>query len=609
MATSEIPGTLLRSPTDAGAAPPPESLRSSQVALVVLATMLIIVARWIWIGGTGDYGYTYELAARIFHGETQYADFITTFPPSAGYPLAGLMALTGQSLWSATVMMYLTWVLAIGAGWLLLQQLQARPTIILGSLLLAIALSLPAMVLNNSYNFLATAVAGVSAWWILRWHRDHRLHQLLLAGVMAGLCLHAKQNIGVWLAFVVVLALAYLDKPWRAPKSLARHLTIFSLGWVVGFVPLFAWFCGEAGLTEAFYQMFKDASDAKGGPLMMFYSATPRLLLSAATPHKNYVMLALSGMLAVVVLATYWIAFQRCGANQARHDDSTHRTPRKVLTTWLVVHFGLGILLAVVSLYDLPGWQAVRKAATPLPIISWTVTVRDLCYLALVSFCLIYWIKPAHHTPRRMVSSLLLAGITIGHATSNSQYVAFAAPVSIPLALVLMDEIKLMRFVGRNALIAGVLVTVCAYLFPVFMDTFVALRPLPRRSQFAGIYAPPAYHARVTELVNNISPQIENHTTLWLCPPGPHAAYGGQPVMNVPILFPDMYNSRSEKRLWDHWHQQPPDFVVWGKFQPAKGAQYLTPSSIQNWLQKHYRVVWISGDGNLSLWEKAQLIQ
>ena len=129
---------------------------ASRLPWIILALVFVVLsARWIWVVRNGtDFGFTYEAAWRIAHGELPYRDFVQTQPVIAPFFLAGLVKLIGDSLWTLQISLYLTWLGAMAVGLALIGSLETSVSLKVVSVLTASSMSFPFILGGHAHSYL-----------------------------------------------------------------------------------------------------------------------------------------------------------------------------------------------------------------------------------------------------------------------------------------------------------------------------------------------------------------------------------------------------------------------------------------------------------------------
>lgn len=196
--------------------------------------LLIALRYWLWYfhrnANLLDEGSTAAQAMRVLNGELIYRDFFTVVTPGSYYTVAWLFQLFGPSL------MVLRWAaLVTGLGILLVTLLVARRVM---SWPFAAAAALMTtvwgwfLVTPNFYSLQAALFALMALWCYLRFLDQPRLRWILIAGVLTGLTVLVKQNVGAYAAVAIVASI------WLARQNSARTTARFIAGVALPVVPV-----------------------------------------------------------------------------------------------------------------------------------------------------------------------------------------------------------------------------------------------------------------------------------------------------------------------------------------------------------------------------------
>jgi hypothetical protein len=569
---------------------------------------LILSLRWIWVAGFSDYGWTYEPAFRILHGEVQFRDFILTHPPFVNYTLAGFFYVFGESLFIYTVHLYLWWLFSLIVGLLILKQLGADRFLSIAVVILATSFSFLSTQLAHAHNFAPTAIGGLCVLFILRYQQQDKTLQAGIAGFFAGICMLAKQNVGATIAVASVLALFYLYVVSKNNKKHLQVLWAFIAGWLLGFLPGIFYFILRAGAAETFLQMFSDPSAGKGGLLQIASKGFPRIILTDVTPYRRLLELIIS----LILMLFFVIFFYIRSTNGYRHNMRATKNNGKDLSPSLYYFiesfFMLLVILSIWSLFDNSFINLIRHDLSSKYISGYYPII--LAIINIMAFSLFFVIllnKYLYVNVGVFLPCLMMIGLIGGHLLTGSLHFASAAPISIPILLLLLSRTQVITWVPQKAIALATLTITLFYVFPVYTVTFVPLKKLPSQSAFARLYAKAELQQAIQNMVSDVSPRIRGKRTLWLCWPGPHSAIGGKPVHNVAFLVWDTYSERSERQLLDNWEMDPPELVVMGPFLATKKAKFLNPEFLTSWVSKGYAKIWEGkgwGNKDFSLWQK-----
>jgi hypothetical protein len=199
--------------------------------------------------------------------------------------------------------------------------------------------------------------------------------------------------------------------------------------------------------------------------------------------------------------------------------------------------------------------------------------------------------------------------LTISHSISNwNLALPYAATVLVPMTFYLFSENQLIWNGNRLACVVSLGIVLVFTMFPSRtyfgppLPSFERLRALPNDSRFAGLYASEGFTAQVAERLSQVTPQIRNQKTLWLCYAGPQLAYEGKSVRAVALPFFDTYSARSEETLMAGWRANPPDFVMFGSFPRPAGTKLFDEAFLTAWLSEEFEFVYEERLTQISLW-------
>ncbi|MCX7887115.1 MAG: hypothetical protein N3B01_07695, partial [Verrucomicrobiae bacterium] len=496
--------------------------------------------------------------------------------------------------------LYINWIAAVVVGAALLRKLTSDKTLWLGSGILAIALSLPAFSLHHAYNYQATALAGLTIYLLLAWHESQRLRYVFLAGVAAGICLYAKQNVGLVMALGGLVATTVLSSSIAMGfrfRRVLRDAAWFIAGWCLSVVPVFVYFAHWAGAAEVCRQMLFDGGQLKRDLLVALSRHVVKAVSSGAPTSERLLLGAL-----ILLGVTACVAAMFIPANRG-FPPRRQNLPLFQLT---VVGFcAVSGLLCLLSFADCEAVRELAKFQLSALAPSLTSVARGTVYFGILGLTLACLLRrPLQNQTSSWVLCFFLVIFTAAYQMSARPYICFAAPLSVPLVVAIAERWRLLpNSLPALTVLAAALVTVASFLNSQH-GMFVRLMRLPDRSSFARLYSYDGFPHQVAELVEQLSPRIRNAPTLWLCAPGPHLAYGGKPVFNVASFWKDTYHSRVEPTLFTRWEADPPDFVVFGPFERAPNARLLTEEHIQRWLNERYTKIWTSRTTRLTLWQR-----
>lgn len=585
---------------------PPSSDR--RPLFVLLSITGVLMARWIWIAGLGDYGWNYELGMRVGEGEVPYRDFICTLPQLTSYTIVPFLALFKGNLWAFAVHLYFWWIASLWVSWKISRNLGLRAMAQAGAIFFAACLSLPAIHLGHAYSYAGTFFFGLTLLQLRDQRRQANLKRLFLAGAFAGLGVFAKQNIGIMAGLLGMGVIAYDSVITNQVNLVLRRSLVFCAGAATAFLPIFCYFASQAGASEVFQQMFSDAGAGKGGLFGMLFHVLPLIFFTTETPFRQVWTFTISGGLVLLFLGLVgrkMYRLQKLAAAEIPNLPAPRDNWKLLLSAIVIVIFA-----SMFSLFDLPLIRDWCNKLHPAAIYNFHGYVAPLVFIAysfftaLAAICLLsvdLWRKPAFFLP---IFALPL--ILWGHELSCEGYLPFGAPVVVPLAVLLLETTGLIRntlpltSVAGTVLILGLAASTQNEFQP---SSFKSVERLPANTKFAGLYARPDFAANIREQNENVVPMIKDQSTLWLCIGGPHSAWGGKSVFSIATLFGDTYNLRSEPALFERWKAQPPQFIFVGDRNYCPGSRLFPTDALNLWLPQDYDPVWKSSRRAATLWQ------
>ena len=581
--------------------------------LALAAVILIYTARWIWIAtygryfssGAGDFCWAWDTASWISEGKVYYRDLILNLPPLAFYTLAFFIRLFRGSLWANQVHVYLWWVGDLILGLALLKRLQAGRALSVGAVLLAATLSYPASTMLHAYDSAATLFAGLTLLFLLRYAQSGKWSEALISGLAAGLGIFTKQNVGIFITVAALISYFYLALGREKGERNAHALLGFAAGWLVSFSLPLMYFGIQAGFAEVFQQMFVDPGQGKGGILRIIMRLLPRLII-IPRPHERLIEFTLS-LPILIALAGYGLVKLRAARRDPLAKAPSGSFPEPRFGLWAGGYFALLIFSSLISLLDSASVRHLLQITQVHYVIDYTEVMLLVLYMVIFVMGLAgvlgsWWRRDS----QTFLAAFWMMVIMTAHQASGTYNFPFATPLVIPLFLFMLEKNRLLSRVPATAMATAMFFLLLHLFYPACHRTFIPYSALPAQTPFAGLYASEAFRQEITAMWENITPKIQGKRTLWLCRPGPHAAFGGKPVFNVGFYYSNIYSSRSEAHLKNEWLSHPPDYVVFGEFQTAEGAVFLTQESLQAWLNSQYEKVWEGGPA-LSLWQRKNL--
>ncbi len=566
---------------------------------------LILTARWIWIVGMGDYGWGFEIAHRIAHGEVPYRDFILTAGPLAFYGLGTLFALMGESIWLYHIYLYGWWLVTLVGGLLITQQLHLERKVAFAAIALAASASYPASSLGHLYNYVAAALGGLSIFFLLRFHSSFKGSDLFLSALLLGLVVLAKQNVGL----VLSAASGFSLWVWRSSlreRSLSLHP--FLLGWSLGFFPFLLLLGIQVGLGEVTRQLFWDSFVLKGSGTKLLFSWLPHLVWPTNAAYRYFLE---AGLTLPVFLFMVWLC--RVKPHSLSEESTLARPPFQgastlCFSTLVVIFFLSLVFLSAISCLDLPRLRSLLQSHRLYPSGDLFRLSMQLAYLWTFTSCVVTLVRnKLDFGHREVLVAVLCLGLTLGYVVTSLDNFFLSLPVVAPLVLALPASLTPRWSKACTTLLLALGVCLAAHFGAQgkvgvsFSPAFVRLVRLPGGSPFSGFYSSPDWGSFIEVMWTHVAPRIQGHRTLWLMWAGPHAVWDGRSVRNVGCLFSDTYHPRNERSLMEDWRQHPPDFIVLGPFSRPVGSTWFQEENLLSWLEGSYVKVWSSG--SYSLWE------
>ena len=389
--------------------------------VVVLAAAL---RYWLWYFDRStnllDEGSTAAQALRILNGDLIYRDFFTVVTPGSYYTVAWLFRMFGEQL------MVLRWA-ALGCGLAI-----ALVTLAIGRRMVSWPFAAAAALMTtvwgwflitpNFYSLQAALFALIALYCHLRDTEEPRTRWVVLAGVMTGLTVLVKQNVGAYVAAGVLLSI-WLSRAFEtAPdfRGQLRRSAFFIAGIAIPAVPTLLYLVAAGAgpyLYESwvYYPLMKYPARF-ALPLPAFYPLLPEhnvitlrdalpALLTRAIPEPavfgiwvKFVLYLPVLVYPLIVVRLGWLAFQfhRRRAADLRVEGGAllaiaivgavlllQTWPRADLTHLL---FGIQPTFVLFAYLTDCGWRAMRAAAGPRLVVSAVLLV-----IMLVPHALLLW--------------------------------------------------------------------------------------------------------------------------------------------------------------------------------------------------------------------------
>jgi hypothetical protein len=316
-----------------------------------------------------DEGAQLTAAAKILRGGIFYRD-IDTYPfPAAAYTLAGAMAVFGEHLSVARGLAGLLFCASLLALYAAARSvLRPAGAALFGLSLLSFKfLGWPAFSVYIYSDFAFAFACGALA--LLLHHRfGGPTWRLLLAGVLTGVAVTAKQSLGLYLALAAATALAFpglLGVGPRVPRR-AREVAVFGLGTAAPVLLMAAYFASEgllgallhSGLVRPFTGYLPTSGIPFHVPLAWWQVGTlTDADLSPYVPLELWAMLMREQLPGPGLYPVYWIVVELAmrvvytsiplalawavvrRLRSERGEDVAERASRTTLLAWLCLAF------------------------------------------------------------------------------------------------------------------------------------------------------------------------------------------------------------------------------------------------------------------------------
>ncbi|MBI3666536.1 MAG: hypothetical protein HY236_10000 [Acidobacteria bacterium] len=555
----------------------------SNAAVIGSAIVILLAARWIWVAGLGDYGWDYEVASRILHGEVFFRDFLLLRPPLSYYTMAELIRLLGHHLFAYHIHLWFSYVLCLIAGLLLARELGAPPSALITGVSLTAVMTCPVFSWGHSLDYQSVFLAGIGILCTL-YSQRRKPWWAAAAGSAAALCIFHKQNVGLAVAICIPLFL---------PR---KALAVYLAGFASVFFLIFSYFSRQAGAEEVWRQLFTDAASSKGGWFRTAARAVPRLIFHPDLPRRRWWELAATGTVYAAMLPIV-IHILRRRSNADEKDAFSSATGIACLAG-----AGLGIALSLI--------QLEIHVPQKLLIHPWGLLLQ-------LTYIFFFLLVAAHFRNEREIgwrtALFLVLAITAAQEASNPNFI-YSATLVIPLLIALLARSRLLLHSETAGItVAAVYLLGTTVLGPISFYGLCAYQPtypLPADSPFRGLRAPEPYARRVGEMWREVRPIAKNRRTLWLIGGGPFLAYGGLPVFNAAYSWYDSFPARLDRHLIQTWQSDPPEVVLLrDDFWASPKSELLTAGYIKKHVLSQHVEVWRSRiDPQISMWMSRSVV-
>lgn len=559
----------------------------SNPVIVGSVIVLLLAARWIWVAGLGDYAWDYEVAERILRGEVFYRDFILLRGPLSYYTLAAFIVVLGHLLFVYHIHLWISYLLCLGAGLLLVRELGAtRSSQIFGISLAAVA-ACPVFTWGHALDYLAPFLAGLAIFCVLRSGAGSPWWGLL-SGAVAALAIYHKQNVGIAAAVCIPLFLR------------RKALILYLAGFLSVFAITFWVFASQAGATEVWRQLFTDAASTKGGFLFLVLRSIPRVIFRPDLPMRRAWEFLATAIVYAAALPVVTRTFSGHNARSVEEIDSFR----------LGFACIAGACLAIVASFARLDFALPERIPAP----PW-VSLLELVYIFFFVLCAAYFKGALIARERNWRAALFLVlAITAAQEASDPNF-AYSAPLVIPLLVALLARAGAAPGPKTAAAaVAGLYLLGTTVVGPPAYYGMCAYRStyaLPAGSPFQGLRAPLPYARRTIELWDQARPALQNRRTLWLVGGGgPFLAFGGLPVIGGGYYMPDSVPQRLAPRLIQDWQNNPPDVVLLSDGFQYPHSALLTATYIREHVLEGYVEVWRSRvDPQIRMWVRRRPLE
>ena len=574
-----------------------------------LIFLLFNIVRYAWVASLNDYGFMYDLGARLNEGQAPYRDFITTLPPLTFYSMSLFLKCFQGHVIATSAHQFAWWLASIVCAWRLCLCLGIRDRTALAALITSLSIvSLPFQG-HSPYNHAAPVFLCLLFICWLKVNNTppaqtgHRNLFGFLAGLTCGLLLFVRQNIFIGITpamvFIFVCGLLLHKKNRAAYLRLAAW---FALGWLAGVLIPFGYFAYGASSREVFFQLLADGGASKGGFRSVLGNTWPKIRLSLFMPEtpKNKLLENVLGLL----MNLSFVGFLLLKSCRKKTEPLLGRkpawSPLFLLGIALAIYIGIGLW----SLLPAPDWAPWLAVSYPVGVIAqsaWSqVLYLILSGIGISSLVLYYRDKDLLPIGIFMCACLAAANMT------SPNYPLYAAPAVFPLAYVLIKQLLGERsgvlFFALIALATAILFQ-CVFNFNVlgFQKTVV----IQNTPHWNGIIADEKRAKLIELLAGKVSPIIRSQPVVWATSLGVGgASFGGKSAQGIAHYYLFAYSSRVEPMLEKMWLESPPSFFVLSPYPPTANAIFTSPEHLREWLSKGYDVVWEAPEFEYALWQR-----
>ncbi len=330
--------------------PDRSATRAARLGLVIVAVLsfLLLLPFLRMVAGFGDEGVILHGAARILEGRRLYADFFEFLPPGSFLIVAGWLAATDVSLFSARLLVAIAIVAIACLTYINCLRVSRSPAI--ATVLVAMwGLATNGPWLQVSHHWFTTFFSVVLMWAALVFVEGPRRPLLLaaLAGLAGGAAAMVIPNRG---ALALIAGLAAFA---RLRGGIGAFVTYCAAALAVP-AAIIAWLAHGGNLDEAFAAVILHT--------LKNYAGVQGVPYGHAAGQENLILLALLPVAAILLLSL--VAAER---RRAMRDAALHVCAAFMVTAYLAITVRLDIFkLMVVAPMVLP-LVALCAARAPLP--------------------------------------------------------------------------------------------------------------------------------------------------------------------------------------------------------------------------------------------------
>jgi hypothetical protein len=223
--------------------------------LYFLASSMIVLVSFLWQGHVGfnlwDEGFLWYGVQRVIEGEVPIRDFMA-YEPGRYYSSAALMNLFGDSgIISLRITLAIFQAIGLWVGLLVIGgSMHKKDYLFL--IYSTFTLAMWMYPCHKMYDITISIVTVATLVYLIKKPTKQRY---LITGILVGLIALFGKNHGAYVAFGSILTIIYLSLGTHY-KIILSNLTLFTLGGVVGSLPLLIAFILVPGFLEAFWQSF-----------------------------------------------------------------------------------------------------------------------------------------------------------------------------------------------------------------------------------------------------------------------------------------------------------------------------------------------------------------